>query len=117
MSTPAPQVVTWVKVYEGALALVYLLVAVAGLFFIVGQVPTNPGDPPPALMGGVFLVISVPLAIANLAALFVRPTPNTWVFHLVLICLGMTSACCLLVCVPLLIFWLRPETKAYFGRS
>jgi hypothetical protein len=33
----------------------------------------------------------------------------------VIICLGMTSACFLPVCIPLLIFWIKPETKLYFG--
>jgi hypothetical protein len=28
--------------------------------------------------------------------------------------LGMTSACTLPICIPLLIFWLKPETKAFF---
>jgi hypothetical protein len=28
----------------------------------------------------------------------------------------MTSACFLPFCIPLLIFWLKPEAKHYFGR-
>jgi hypothetical protein len=29
----------------------------------------------------------------------------------------MTSVCCIPACVPLLIYWIKPETKAYFGRT
>jgi hypothetical protein len=49
-------------------------------------------------------------------ALLLPPRPWTWIYHLVIICFGMTSACCIPMCVPLVIFWLKPDTKAYFGR-
>jgi hypothetical protein len=31
--------------------------------------------------------------------------------------IGMTSCCFLPFLIPLLIYWLKPETKAYFGRN
>jgi hypothetical protein len=40
-----------------------------------------------------------------------------WVYDLVVICVGMTSFCCMPVCIPLLIFWIKPEVRAYFGRT
>jgi hypothetical protein len=40
-----------------------------------------------------------------------------WVYDLVVICLGMTSACILPASVPLLIFWLKPEVKSHFGKN
>jgi hypothetical protein len=39
-----------------------------------------------------------------------------WVYDIVLICLGMTSVCCMPVTIPLLIFWIKPDAKAWFGR-
>jgi len=38
-----------------------------------------------------------------------------WVYALVVICLGLTSCCTMPACIPLLIFWLKPETKAYYN--
>jgi hypothetical protein len=38
-----------------------------------------------------------------------------WVYDLVLICMGMTSAGCIPACVPLPIFRIKPETKRCFG--
>ena len=38
-----------------------------------------------------------------------------WIYDLVVICLGMTSCCTLPVCIALLIFWIRPETRQFFG--
>jgi hypothetical protein len=29
----------------------------------------------------------------------------------------MTSACFLPACIPLLIYWIKPDVKAYFGRT
>jgi hypothetical protein len=43
--------------------------------------------------------------------------PWAWIFGLVLICIGLTSLCCLPVAIPLLLSWLKPETKSYFGRN
>jgi hypothetical protein len=31
-------------------------------------------------------------------------------------CIGLTSGT-LVVCIPLLIFWLKPEVKAYYGKE
>ena len=39
-----------------------------------------------------------------------------WIYDLIIICLGMTSACFWPAVIPLLIFWLKPETKRHFGR-
>ncbi len=116
MDGEAPKVVLWVKVYEAALALVYLALVVAGFVFLLADVATGPDDPPPAVLGGLFIAASLPLALLFGAGLFVRPTQRAWVFHLVLICIGLTSACCMPATIPLLIFWFKPETKAHFGR-
>jgi hypothetical protein len=75
-------------------------------------------NPPEAflVMGVIFVVMGLFFAVPCAAAVFLPPVPWAWIYHLVLICVGMTSVCCIPVCVPLLIFWIRPETKAYFGR-
>jgi hypothetical protein len=48
-------------------------------------------------------------------AFFLPRTPGAWIYHTVIICLGMTSQL-LPISVILLIFWLQPATRAYFGR-
>jgi hypothetical protein len=37
-----------------------------------------------------------------------------WIYGIVLIALGMTSACFVPACIPLLIYWLKPDAKSYF---
>lgn len=68
-------------------------------------------------MGALMLLIGLGLFAACLLPLLVSPRSWLWTYDLVIICLGMSSACFLPACIPLLIFWLKPDTKRYFGRS
>lgn len=111
-----PQVVTWYYVYVGVLAAVYLLF---GVGFLIAAFLVPPGELPPEDQFTLYLmpVCMLPFAVLYIAAFFLPRAPWAWIFHLVLIAIGMTSACCLPVCIPLLIFWLKPETKAWYGRE
>jgi hypothetical protein len=122
-ATPPPirlPVITWYKVYCAFMALLYLFVVVMGLVFLVlGLTQTRVGKSDfemvllGVLYGGLGFVFLVPYVVA----LFLRPRPWVWIFGMVLICIGMNSCCLLPACIPLLIFWIKPETKTYFGRK
>ncbi|MGB7159266.1 MAG: hypothetical protein WBD40_14450 [Tepidisphaeraceae bacterium] len=60
--------------------------------------------------------MGVPLAAVFGVAPFLPRRPWVWIYDLVLICLGLTSICCMPATIPLLIFWLKPEAKAWFGK-
>jgi len=65
---------------------------------------------------GFFLLISALVwGGASFLGTRVAPDAAAWTLGLVLIALGLTS-CCLPLCLPLLIFWLKPETQQFFGR-
>jgi len=110
-------VLWWFKVYCGFLCLLYLATAAFSLFFFLD----NPADRETLgaarFMGAVLLVVGLVFFGACLVPLVLRPRPWLWVYDLVIICLGMTSACILPASVPLLIFWLKPEVKSYFGKN
>ena len=108
----------WFNAYAGFLCLLYLLTASASLIFFFAD-PADIEMPAAAArgLGVVFLAMGLVLFAACLLPLMIRPRPWLWTYDLVVICLGMTSACFLPACVPLLIFWLKPETKRYFGKS
>ncbi len=117
-SQQPPAVIFWFKFYAGSLCFLYLLTAGFSLFLLFGD--SSSMDMPQAsayLMGGLMLAISLVLIVACVLPFFLAPKPWLWVYNLVIICLGMTSACCLLACIPLLIFWLKPETQRYFGKN
>lgn len=117
---PAPAVLGWYRAYAVAMALLYLATAGMGVAAIIGRNHmTGPDTSPVVLLGFGILaaLLGLVLLAAFAAALLLPPKPWVWVYHLVLITVGMTSACCLPACIALLVFWLKPETRAYFGRD
>lgn len=117
-----PQIVIWYKVYAALMGLLYLFVVGLGILytFLPNWIEDDPrmGENEALLISviGVFLIfIGLILSVLFFFTLFKKPAPWLWTFDLVLICLGLTSACCMIVSVPLLIFWLKEETKNYFG--
>ncbi len=116
MYGPRPPVWNWYLAYVALMALLYIGTGIAFLTF--GMI-VPPGELPPEdmIMFWIMPACTCPFGILYLAAFFLPKEPWAWVYHLVLICIGLTSACCMPVCIPLMIFWLKPETKAYFGRE
>ena len=41
--------------------------------------------------------------------------PWAWVYHLVLLGLGLTDCCLFLPSLFLMIYWLKPHNRTYFG--
>ena len=114
----APPVVTWFRVYCAVLCAIYVMVAAAGAAVLVLDPSALDMHPTAARLTGVLLFgMGAVLAAATAAPFFLDRQPWVWTYDLVIICLGLTSACFLPACVPLLIFWIKPEVKAYFGRS
>lgn len=115
-----PAVVLWYKVYAGFMAVLYLG---CGLFSlaIMGGALEDPDEGMDRafskIFGGFLLALSAALLAAFALPFLLRPRPWLWIYGIVLIGIGLTSACTLPACVPLLIFWFKPETKAYFGRA
>src|SRR5262245_44812644 len=115
---PQPGVVTWFKVYCGALCLLYLATAAASLiFFLVDPVDLEMSPVEARVVGGLLLVMGLGFFVVCALPLVCRPRPWLWTYDLVVICLGMTSACCIPICIPLLIFWTKPEVKEFFRQT
>lgn len=118
--TPAlrPEVVSWFKVYAAAMALLYALVLLFAAAVILMGVFAEDIDPVEmaflgVIMGGLGFVLMVAFA----AALFLPQRPWVWVYDLVLIAIGLTSCVTMIATIPLLIYWIKPETRAWFGRA
>jgi hypothetical protein len=116
-----PGVVTWFTAYAVFMAIVYLLLGAFGItVLVVGpeQFAGETNDADAMMINGIaFTVLGVALCIPFAIAPFLGRKPGVWIFDLVLICLGLTSCACLPITIPLLIYWLKPETKLWFGRS
>jgi hypothetical protein len=113
-----PPVIKWFRVYCWVLCVMYLAVAAFSLVFFLGDPAELEMSRMAALVAGTgILLVGLGLLVASLLPLVVRPRPWLWTYDLVIICLGMTSACFLPACIPLLIFWMKPDAKSYFGKA
>lgn len=112
-----PPVILWFKVYAFAMAALYLLCIAFGVFIILFGNGTMEMPSQEALVVGTILaVVAGPLLLVYAAAPFLPRTSWAWIVDLILIAFGFTSCCTLPFCIALLIFWLRPDVKAYFNR-
>lgn len=115
---PTPGVWPWFIIYCVAMALVYL--AVAALF---GAMPffaeAKDDDERMGLMvvGGLIAVVCLAMMVLFALGPVLPKRPWVWIYNIVLIGLGMTSVCTMAASIPLLIFWLRPETRRFYGRT
>jgi hypothetical protein len=115
-----PAIITWQHRYCVLMALLYVLCIGLGIVMIVFRNEAADASQSVAellFMGIALIGLGAVLALVYAVAPFLRPAPWLWTFHLVLIAFGMTSLCCLPVCIPLLIGWIKPETRQYFGKS
>lgn len=127
-----PGVLVWYRVYCGVMCVLSFVDVVAGLALLLfrayltpADLPADgpePGEPSLALLLSVGPVlaavfIGMGLLMTTLFALtfFLPRTPWAWVYHLALIGLGLADCCLFLPCLFLMIFWLKPENRTYFG--
>jgi len=118
MPAGTPKVIAWFKAYSALFAALYLAFAGCSLIFFLAEPSefetTKRGA---ILMGLLLLLMGLGLAATFVLPFFLEPRPWVWIYDLVLICIGLTSPCCMPASIPLLIYWLKPEVKAYFGRQ
>lgn len=117
--TEKPPVYNWYVVYCIVMAVMYLLVAVVGVFFVINpelMAKTNEDVMALGITGVLYIVLGIILMIPYAIAPFLPPKSWVWIYGIVMIAIGMTSCCCLPVTIPLLIYWIKPDMKRYFGR-
>lgn len=117
-----PPVVRWYRVYAGFMAFIYLLTAVGGFFVIKNMEALATGsrgiDPIELkIRGFVMVAIGIILFTAFVVALLLPNTSGAWIFHIILIAVGLSSCCLWPATIPLMIAWLKPETQRWFGRA
>ena len=117
LNSPTPPVHKWFVAYCILMALGYLTLAVMGVVFGFIEPERDMSAAEAKVMGVVFVILGLVFFVPYAAAPFLPRQSWVWVLGLVLICIGLTSLCCLPVCIPLLISWLKPEMKAFYGRT
>jgi len=108
----------WYRVYCAAMVVLYLALTVVGVVLAVVQPDTREYDRDEVLvMGIIYAVVGAVFFLVFAVALFLPPKPYNWIVGFVMMAIGMTSCCCLPAVIPLLIFWIKPETQQFFGRK
>lgn len=109
----------WYRVYCAVLAFLYLLCVIAGVLLAVLDLPPSPdlSRQEMTVISIVFALFCGVLFLLAVVALLLPAKPYNWIVGIIMIGVGMTSCAFLPFMIPLLIYWLKPETKAYFGRS
>jgi hypothetical protein len=116
-SPQKPPAVKWYVVYSVLMAIMYLLCAIGGAVLLsvdLSSLHLTKDVSEVKIQAIALLVVGFPLMLAFGVAPFLPRKPWNWIVGIALIGIGMTSCCCLPACIPLLIYWLKPETKAYF---
>ena len=115
-----PGVLLWYRVYcafEGSLSLLDVA-AGGGAMLFRRQLAEwlQHGEPGAyAVVGAVALAIGLVQAVLFWLAFFLPRKPWAWIYHLILIGLGLTDPCFFLPCLFLMVFWLKAPTRTYFG--
>lgn len=110
--------VFWFRMYCALMSLIYLLVFFIGAYLAIVQPVTRQyGKTEVFIVGVAYAIVDALLLLLFGFGLTVPARRSTWIYGIVLIAIGMTSVCFLPITIPLLIFWIKPETKAVFGRE
>lgn len=111
-----PATIGYYNAYCVVMALIYLACLGLGIFLFWFAYEIAEDEDPFALQiqgvalgfvgAGLFLVFAI--------APFLPRRKWVWIYGFFPIVIGMTSACCMPVTIPLLIFWIREDVKQYF---
>ena len=116
-----PKVCMWVTIYSVTMAVIYAIVSLIGALLLIASftesIRQNGDQYMMLIQGSLFLFIGVVLFILFAAVPFLPKRRWVWTYNIVMICIGLTSCCFLPFCIPMLIFWLKPELKSYFSDS
>jgi hypothetical protein len=114
-----PGAILWARLYSGLLAVTYLGVAALGVFILVVGFSVGPASSSDAMtttaMGAIYAILGFVFAIPSTIAVFAGRKKWVWLLHLVMIALGFSSCACWPICIPLIMAWLKPEVKAWYG--
>lgn len=107
----------WFRIYCAVLALLYVVTMAGGAFLLIYKPETTKREAEEMMITGIMcVVLGIVLFFVSAVGIFLPRRPWAWIYGMIMICLGLSSCCFLPFCVPLLINWIKPETKALFGR-
>ena len=108
----------WYRMYCGSLSLLYALIMVFGGFMAYMRPNTREySSEETMVLGIIYALMGAVFFVVFLVATLLPAKPYNWIVGIVMIGLGMTSCCLWPAVIPLLIYWVKPETRSFFGRN
>jgi hypothetical protein len=109
----------WYRMLCSAMFLLYSLVAALGVFLLFfADTGISASEQEDALMAGViYAFLGFLLGTFYLICILLPRRPFNWIVGFIAIGISMTSCCTWPATIPLLIYWIKPETQAYLRRS
>jgi hypothetical protein len=118
----APDGVLYFRIYATLLSILAGVITLAGGGMLVAPLVLDPATLTTAgtegyfyLAGVVYGVVGLVFLLPAIVALFGGRKPWVHTLGTVVIALGMVWFCCLPLLVPLLIVWMKAETKGWYG--
>ena len=115
----APPAVGYARIYAGAFTLMYVLCVLGGIVIFAAAASGSMGHrvAESYIRAGAMVLVGIPLSIVSAIAFFGvgKRTRGMWTLNLILHAVGCMSCCCLPVAVAMLIQWIKPEVKAWYG--
>ncbi|CAN0598505.1 unnamed protein product, partial [Laminaria digitata] len=111
-----PSPVLWYQIYAGALSLVYIGLIGLGILMLFFATESSGSEATELFINGIVMVgMGIPFGLVTGASIFFPRTKWAHVSHIVILGLGMTSFCCLPICIPILLQYTKPEVKRFFN--
>lgn len=108
----------WYRIYCLVMAFVSLAVAGLGIFLALVPLDTPKRDQEQlVIMGIVYAAFGIIFFLVYAVATILPAKSYNWIVGIIVIALGMASCCTLPAAIPLLIFWVKPETQEFLGRK
>jgi hypothetical protein len=119
MEPTIPKVVVWYQRYCQAAVALFLLGSGLGVYAISARnslAETVGVDPVAMGIFGLLWILTLNfLALVHFAALRSPRAPWAWKIHAIVLGVGMTTLVLWPVALPLMWYWMKPETKLFFS--
>ncbi|MRG92108.1 hypothetical protein [Polyangium spumosum] len=114
-----PEAVYYFRVYAVMMLLMLLGSFGSGLYLMLGPLMRGASGPSATgewVMGLIIAAISFVIIIPHAVVLFAGRAKWAYTLGIILIGLNMLwNTCCLPITIPLLVVWMKPETKRWYG--
>jgi hypothetical protein len=108
----------WYRIFCSIVVIPGIVIAIIGFVAIIGSFGENVEDANSAFAGGImFMLVGGVPALFYFFGVVLPAKPFHWFYGIFLLILGILSCGLAPLAIPLLIFWFKPETQAYFERK